>query len=143
MPNRLAMARGETLPQRRPEGCAPAAPCRVAAEGLEGESKLKGTVRGCGGVVLLPLPRQGDFPWFCFRWGIKTGEWGEAGAQAGDSPPRRKDPCQSRGDGDMVVPGGEAIGKACLKLLLVSAGEDGLCHLFPTGTQENIKITVD
>ena len=43
----------------------------------------------------------------------------------------------------MVVPGGEAIGKACLKLLLVSAGEDGLCHLFPTGTQENIKITVD
>ncbi len=87
-----------------------------------GEGQFQGMLhRRGGGVPLLLLARQGEFPWFPLEL-LSVGRQGaeEAVVPAGGGECQ----FQSRGEGDVVVMGGEAIGQLCCKSL--PAAGDGI-----------------
>ncbi len=86
-----------------------------------------------GGVPLLLLARQGEFPWFpleLFSVGCQGPEEAVVPAGGGECQ------CQSRGEGDVIVMGGEAMGQLCCKSLPAAGG--GIQPLHGGGVQRGI-----
>ena len=53
--------------------------------------QVEGNSQGLWRCCTAAAPPSGRLPMVLFQVGHQAGEWGEAEAQAGDSPPRRED----------------------------------------------------